>query len=337
MYFANSHYIYLLFLLIPLAVLLQFGHIQRRKNQRKFADLGLLKPLKPNTSTAHRFFRNILLLISLAFIILALARPQLQLKKEVPESEKGIECMFVVDISNSMRTEDIKPNRLEFAKLTMQRMISKLKSSRIGIVVFAGSSFIHLPITTDLAEVRNHINECDPTMISNQGTAMAPAISLASQSFSSKKDIGKAIVLFTDGEEHQDGALDAAKEATKKGAKLFTVMVGTTEGGLIPFEGNYIKDEKGETVVSKANLELCKELAKSGDGIAFSSRNISTLSQYILDELEKLPQASMEGKANEYEELYGQFLWIAVILMILSQFIFFKKNRLFSRLKIFDR
>lgn len=337
MFFAAPQYIYLLFLLLPVALLLQLGHLYRRRTQRKFAELALLKPLKSETSTIHRFFRNGLLLLSLTFLVLALARPQLRREKEVPNEEKGIECMFVLDLSNSMLAEDLRPNRLEFAKLTMLRLINDLSSSRVGVVVFAGSSFTQLPLTNDLVTARSFISECQPNMISNQGTAIAPALEMAAQGFSTRREVGKAIVLFTDGENHDSDAVEKSKELSKKGIKVFTIAVGTEEGALIPIEGGYLKDGHGETVMTKANPILCRDIASAGGGVAFASSNVTTLSKHVRSELEKLPKAIMDGSLEEYDELYGQFLAVAAILLLLAQFVTFRKNRLFRRLKLFDR
>lgn len=337
MFFASPEYLLLLLLLIPIVILLFLGNFIRRKQQRRFADLKLLKQLKPQVATWHRYLRNALSLLSLTFLVLALARPQLIRKKEVPRNEKGIECMMVLDISNSMLAEDIRPNRLEFAKLTMLRVMDHIGPSRIGIVVFAGAAYTHLPLTGDLASAKSFVQECNPTMISNQGTAIAPALLRAANSFSDRKDVGKAILLFTDGENHDSDAVDAAKEIASKNVKVFTVATGTTKGALIPFEGSYLKDNQGQAVLTKSNPQFCKDIAHAGNGIALSGSNVSSLSQHIIDELEKLPQAAMEGQTENNEELFGHFLAIAALLLFASFFVSFKKNKLFSKLNLFDR
>lgn len=337
MFFAEPSYFYLFLLLLPLAILLQWGHLRRRRKQRVFAEVALLKPLKPETSSMHRFFRNGLLLLSLSFLILAMARPQLRREKEVPKEKKGIECIFLLDISRSMLAEDQHPNRLEFAKLTIHRLINNLTSSKVGLVVFAGSAFTQLPLTSDLISARSFVSDCNPDMLSNQGTAIASALEIASQGFSNRREVGKAIVLFTDGEDHDGDAVDKAKELASEGIKTFPVAVGTEDGALIPTEEGYLKDGYGETVLSKANPILCQDIAKATHGIAFSSRNVASLSSHILDELEKLPKASMDGRLEEYDELYGEFLAVALILLVVAQFVTFRKNPLFRRLKLFDR
>lgn len=337
MHFSEPQYLYLLLLLIPLAALLQWGNYCRRKSQRIYAEVRLLKPLKPETSTLNRFLRNGLTLLSLLFIVLALARPQLVEPKEVPLDEKGSECIFVVDLSNSMLAEDFRPNRLGFVKLTILRLLNNFGANRVGIVVFAGSAFTHLPITGDLATAKNFISECTPAMISNQGTAIGSAIQRAFEGFSSRSDVGKAIILFTDGENHDGDAVKVAEEVAKKGVNIFTVAVGSTEGALIPLENDYLMDADGSAVLSKANPDFCQAIANAGNGIAFFENNVTPLSKHILDEIKKLPQVSMSGTLDDHEELYGQFLIFAAIFLVISTFIPFRKNRLFSRLKLFDR
>lgn len=337
MIFAEPQYFYLFLLLIPVTALLHWGYTRRRASQRRYAEVWLLKALKPETSTVHRIARNSMALLALAALIIAMARPQLIREKDVPNEQKGIECILVLDISNSMLAQDLKPDRLGFAKFTMLRLIDNIGPSKIGVVVFAGSAYTHLPITSDHAAARSLISECDPGMMSNQGTAIAPAIDRAIAAFSDRKDVGKAIVIFTDGENHDTDAIGSAKRAAESGAKVFTVALGSTKGAPIPLGEGFMKDHEGKTVLSKANPDFCREMAAAGKGAMLGGANVSALSKHIVDELKKLPQAVMAGNFEEREELFGWFLAVAAIFLLLMQFILFRKNKLFSRLKIFDR
>ncbi len=337
MTFANPQYFYLLLLLIPLLLLLLYGQWKRRANERRYADVSLLKALKPDTSTLHRIIRNFLNLVVLVLLIISLARPQLILKKDVPSDQKGIECVMLLDISNSMLATDLKPNRLGFAKLSIQQIIDRIGPSKVGLVVFAGNAYTHLPITTDLHTAKSLVAECDPGMLSNQGTAIGPAINEAVKAFSDKKGVGKAIILFTDGENHESDAIEAAKEAAAKGIKIYAVTTGSASGAPIPVENGYLKDEEGKTVLSKANSEVTVKITEAGKGLSFSGSNISTLSRHIVRELHKLPQDVMGSNVDEQEELYGWFVAVACIILVLMQFILFRKNKIFSRINLFDR
>lgn len=338
MTFANPQYFHLFWLLLPILLLLFLGHRLRRRNQRRYADVPLLKALKPNTSTAHRIARNALVLLACAFCILALARPQLTRKKDVPTQQKGIECVFALDISNSMLAQDIKPNRIEFAKLVIMRIIDGIGASKVGLVVFAGAPYVQLPITTDLASAKSLVMESNPEMTSNQGTAIAPSIERALTTFSQKAHVGKAIVVLTDGENHDSDAIAAAKEAAKKGVHVYAIAVGTEQGApiLMP-NGSYLTDNDGKEVITKANFNFCKELAHAGKGVAFTGTSLSSVSKRMIDELQKLPQAAMDGKGEQNEELFGWFILLAAACLIVAQFIFFRKNKLFSKLRIFER
>lgn len=334
---ANPQYLWLLFALPIIIALLYYGYRRRRCDERRFAELPLLKQLKPEATTLHRILRNALAIIAATFLIIALARPQLFRKKEIPNEEKGIEAMIVMDVSNSMLATDLSPNRLEFAKITSQRVVDALRESKIGLVVFAADAYTHLPITTDIASVKTFISDCSAGMLTSQGTAIAPAIEKAAASFSSRDDIGKAIILFTDGENHDSDAVAAAKKAAESGIKVFAVTVGSTEGERIPIEGGYLRDENGQEVVSRANPQLCKSIAEAGEGAAFVGESVVTLSRHLRDELYKLPQGAVTSQAGTTEELYGWFVAAAFICLFLMQFILMKKNKYISRLHLFDR
>lgn len=337
MTFAYPSYLWLLLLLPLLMLLLYVGFRRRRAKERQFAELPLLKPLKPEATTLHRLARNGLALMALGLLIVALARPQLFREREMPNEEKGIEAMLVMDVSNSMLASDRSPSRLEFAKITAQRVTDALRESKIGIVVFAGDAYIHLPITTDRASVKTFISDCSCGMLTRQGTAIAPAIAKAAASFSDRGDIGKAIILFTDGENHDSDAVSAAKKAAEAGIKVYTVAVGSSEGERIPIDGGYLKNESGSDVVTRVNTELCKSIAEAGKGVMFEGASVVSLSRRISDELGKLPQAVVTAHAGTTEELYGWFVAAALICMLLMELILMRKSRFINRLRIFDR
>ena len=322
MYFVQPEYFYLLFILIPLVLLAQWGYRSRRRSQRQFAQVPLLKALKPEASTLRRIVRNGLMLLSIACLVAALARPQLQERKENPGEAKGIEAMIALDISNSMLAEDLSPNRLQFAKLTIHRLLDYLAESKVGVVVFAGNAYMQL---------------ANPDMLSNQGTAIASAIDLSLGSFSDRHDVGKAIILFTDGENHEGDALEAAKKAKSQGVKVYTIAVGSEEGAPIPQDNGYLMDEEGKMVLSKSNPEMCKEIAQAGDGGMLVGKSVSSLSSKIYDELKKLPQAVVNTATETKHELFGWFVFAALLLLVAMECIQLRKNRFLARLRLFDR
>ena len=337
MYFVQPEYFYLLFLLIPLVLLAQWGYRSRRRSQRQFAQVPLLKALKPEASTLRRIVRNGLMLLSIACLVAALARPQLQERKENPGEAKGIEAMIALDISNSMLAEDLSPNRLQFAKLTIHRLLDYLAESKVGVVVFAGNAYMQLPITTDLAMAKKMVDDANPDMLSNQGTAIASAIDLSLGSFSDRHDVGKAIILFTDGENHEGDALEAAKKAKSQGVKVYTIAVGSEEGAPIPQDNGYLMDEEGKMVLSKSNPQMCKEIAQAGDGGMLVGKSVSSLSSKIYDELKKLPQAVVNASTETKHELFGWFVFAALLLLVAMECIQLRKNRFLARLRLFDR
>lgn len=337
MYFASPEYFYLLFLVLPLLLWAQWGYRLRRRSQCAFAEVPLLKTLKPEASTIRRLVRNGLLLLAIVSIVLMLARPQLQERKETPNEAKGIEAMIALDISNSMLAEDLSPNRLQFAKKTIHRLLDHLSESKIGVVVFAGNAYMQLPITTDITMAKKFVEDAHPEMLSNQGTAIASALNLSLGSFSSRRDVGKAIILFTDGENHEGDALAVAQKAKDQGIKVYTIAVGSEEGAPIPLEDGYLKDGEGRVVLSKSNPTMCKEIAEAGGGEMLSGKNVSTLSSKIHDELKKLPQAVVNASSESKHELFGWFALVAIVALIVMECIMLRKNRIFAKLKLFDR
>ena len=250
--FAYPEYLWLLWLLpLLVAVWTAAGQLARRRLSR-FGRLETIRPLMPDASTGRRRLKFILYLTAFALLTLALARPQLGSKLREVES-RGIEMMLVVDVSNSMLAEDFQPNRLERTKYAIDKLFDGLKQDRVGLVVFAGDAVVQLPITSDYRMAKAFARRISPSMVSVQGTDIGQALSLATMSFSEKGDnpAGRVIVLITDGEGHDSGAIEAAERAAEQGIRIFTIGIGTPEGAPIQIGGEFIKDDKGEMVVSK--------------------------------------------------------------------------------------
>lgn len=347
MYFAQPEYLWLLLLFIPLIAISYIGGVMRRKQQKRFASAHLLRSLQPEAAPHRRVVRNSLLMLTLAMLVLMLARPQMQKKTEQPNEEKGIEAIIALDISNSMLAEDLRPNRLTFAKMTINKLVSLLNQSKVGVVVFAGGAYMQLPITTDLDMVRTFVLDADPTMISNQGSAIGSAIEMSVPSFSQRRDVGKAIIIFTDGEDHDGNAIEAAKKAAQLGIKVYTIAIGSSEGAPIPLsqedrlsnreqQGNYLLDEEGKMVVTKANPQMCKDIATAGEGALLKGTSVGSLASKINDELKKLPQAVVVTNSEGKHELFGWFACAGIILLLIMEMILLRRNRFFARIKLFD-
>ncbi|ATR98922.1 VWA domain-containing protein [Porphyromonas gingivalis] len=336
--FYSPEYLYLL-LLLPLLVGVGFyAYRKRRAQERRFAELPLLKALKPEASTKRRIWRNGFLLLAIVFLIGMLARPQISIRVDVPKEEKGIEAMICLDISNSMLCEDVKPNRLSFAKQVLGKLFDGLQNDKVGLVVFAGNAYTQIPITTDLSAAKQFLADISPNMVTAQGTAIGAAIELASKSFSDNKEIGKTIIVLTDGENHEGNAIEAAQQVHEAGIRVNVIGLGTALGAPIPIEEGYLKDETGNPVVTKFDEKMCRDIASAGEGTFFSGQSASALVRAIESQLDKLPKAVLSSSSSSgYREVYGWFGFAALICLLLEFLIQERKSRFFSRIKLFDR
>ena len=245
--FANPEFLHGLWL-IPLLVLL-YIYMYRRKSQtlRRLGNPTQLKRLMPERSLWRPHVKFTLFLLSLALLIVALARPLYGMSGKA-DTTRGIELAVMVDVSNSMLAQDVSPNRLEQAKLLLSTLTDRMQNDQISLGVFAGEAYPLLPLTSDYDAAETYINSLSPEMVTLQGTNLPAAISLAEKSFSGQEEVGKAILIITDGETHVEGAEEAAKEAAKQGMKLFVIGVGTTSGAPIPTAQGNLLDENGREV-----------------------------------------------------------------------------------------
>lgn len=335
--FAIPEMLYLL-AIIPLLIVVYIVIVRARKRRLKsFGDLETITQLMPEASPGRLQTKFIIYLTSLAFIIVALARPQLGSKlKEV--SKEGIEIMIAVDVSNSMLAQDFKPNRLEKTKFAISRLLDGLKNDQIGLIVFAGDAYVQLPITSDYTAARNFANHISSNMISKQGTALGSAISLATKSFSSDSDGSRVLILISDGENHEDDAMAAAKVASESGIVIYSIGIGTPEGAPIQIGEEFIKDEKGDIVVSKLNEKMLEDVALSTGGAYIRSSNKSLGLQEIIDLVNKTEKSEFKSvEFEEYNELYQSLLAIALLLLIFEVSILSRKNRILAKFNIFSK
>lgn len=337
--FAHIEYLWLL-LLIPAFVAGYIAIMQRKKRQLKeFGDPELLEELMPNVSRVRPAVKFGLVMLALTLLILAVARPQYG-QKEKTVKRQGIEVMIALDISNSMLAEDVAPNRLDRAKQMLSKLIDNMVDDKVGLIVFAGEAYVQLPITCDYVSAKMFLNTITPDLIKTQGTAIGDAIMTCVRSFGEEeKGVSRAIVLITDGENHEDDALAAAKAANEKGIKVFVAGIGKPDGSPIPIPGtnNFRKDRAGNVVVSKLNEEMCREIAQAGQGIYVRCDNTNTATRAIQKELDELAKSEIDTKVYaDYNEQYQGFVLLALLILIADFFIFNRKNKALSRLDIFN-
>ena len=336
--FAHIEYLWLL-LLIPVFVAGYIAIVQRKRRQLKeFGDEELVNDLMPNVSRIRPAIKFGLVMLALVLLIIAAARPQYG-QKEKTIHRQGIEVMVALDISNSMLAEDVAPNRLDRAKQILSKLIDNMVDDKVGLIVFAGQAYIQLPITCDYVSAKMFLSTINPNMIKTQGTAIGDAILTSVRAFGeADKEVSRAIILITDGENHEDDALAAAKAAIEQGIKVFVVGIGKPDGSPIPIPGtnNFRKDRNGNVVVSKLNEDMCREIAQAGQGIYVRCDNTNTATRAIQKELDDLATSELGTKVYaDYNEQYQGVVLLALLILIADFFIFNRKNKALSRLDIF--
>ena len=336
--FEDPIYLYLL-ALIPLLALIRFIMVhQQKKRLRKFGDPELVRQLMPNVSRFRPMVKFYLLLGALALLIVVLARPQLGTRIS-HEKRTGIETIICMDISNSMLAEDVTPSRLDRAKMMVENLVDHFTNDKIGLIVFAGEAFVQLPITSDYVSAKMFLSSINPSMLSTQGTDIAAAITMASHSFTQEENIGKAIIVITDGEDHEGGALEAAKEAKERGMNTYVLGVGSPNGAPIPTgTGDYMKDNSGQTVMSALNEDMCRQLADAGSGAYIHVENNSNAQEQLDNELDKLAKKETSSTIySDYDEQFQAVAIIVLLLLILEVCILEIKNPMLKNVSLFKR
>ena len=335
--FGAPEYFYLLAAIPLLVVMFVFYNISRKRRLAMFGKPATVGRLMPEASPRRVKGKFILVLIAVGLMILALARPQFGSKlKEV--SRTGVEIMIAVDVSNSMLAQDFEPNRLERTKYAMDRLAERLQEDRIGVIVFAGDAYVQLPITSDYVAARNFIRNLSTNMVSRQGTAVGAAIDLAINSFSPGSEGSRVLILISDGENHEDDPIAAARSAAEKGIKIYTIGMGTPEGAPIYMDGDYIKDEEGNMVVTKLDERTLEEIALTGDGSYIRATNRSVGLDEIIARVNDVEKRRLTATVFEdYDEQFQHLLAAALLMLVLDSFVISRKNRILSRFDIFSR
>lgn len=333
--FAEPQYLYILIILPILVAVFVIYRRAQRKRLARFGDMEIIAQLMPEASPRRVRNKFILLMVVFALLIAALAQPQFGAKlREVKRS--GVEIMLAVDVSRSMLAEDFKPNRLERTKNAVSRLVEQLEKDRVGMVVFAGDAFIQLPITSDYVSAKTFIRTISPDIVPVQGTSLSKAIELASRSFSEQSQKSRAIILVSDGESHDDDPIAAAQAAKEKGIIIYTVGIGTPEGAPIAIDGEMMKDDEGNMVVTKLSEETLQQIAVLTGGTYIRATNQSVGLEEILKRIKAMEQQEFSSLAfAEYNDQFHYLVALALALLLFEFVMIDRKNRILSRISIF--
>ncbi len=325
--FAEYKFLYLL-ILIPI-ILVGYGILRylRGKRVKALGDEALVRELMPSASRAKGWVRISFFCLGLMFLIIGLARPQTGARL-AERKTKGAEILVALDVSNSMLAQDYSPNRLERAKLAIARLTDKLQEDRIGLVIFAGTSFVQLPVTTDYISAKMFLGSIDTGSIPVQGTAIGDAIRLCTKSFSAQSEKSRVIVVISDGEDHEADAVESAKQAAELGIKVYTIGVGSAEGQPIPMDGGLLKDRNGEIVVTRLNEQMLRDIARAGGGAYIHAGNEEFGLNPIIDDIRRMEDEEFGSMVfEEYDDEFMYFLGAALLCFVIEILIGRRKPR----------
>ncbi|UQD55475.1 VWA domain-containing protein [Flavobacterium sp. K5-23] len=337
----EKKYLYLLFILPLIVLLFLFNMYWKRKKQKEFGDLDLVKRLSPESSVFKPVLKLVVMLLAFAGLILGLVNPKIGTKMETVKRE-GIDIVFAMDVSKSMLAEDVAPNRLEKSKQLVSQILKQLGNDRIGIVAYAGSAFPVLPITTDYSVAKMFLQSMNTEMVSSQGTSLDEAITLSSTYFDDKSKTSKLLILISDGEDHSEGAEAAAEEANKLGMKIITIGVGTEKGATIPLKRNgvvesYQRDNNDEVVITKLNKPSLELIAKTTKGGYVNGNNTKEVLEYIKNTLDNIQKTEFEAtQMADFQSQFQWFLGFAFVLLFMDVFFLERKTNWVNKLNLFN-
>lgn len=340
--FENQMYVWLFAIIVFSILSFIVSNIIVKRSFKELSSSDFLSKIIENKSKYKNAIKLVITLIAASSLIIAIMNPQVGSKLQEVKRE-GIEIIIAIDVSNSMLAEDIKPNRLESAKQSINNLISKLYNDKISIILFAGDAFLQLPLTTDYSAAKLLLSTVSTELIPTQGTAIGAAIELAMESFSEDSKAGKALIIITDGENHEDDAISKTKEAVKKGVTISTIGMGTEDGGPIPIyrsgqRYDFIKDRSGNTVVTKLDAAMLSQIAATGNGSFIRASNSGLDLKKIIDDMQSLEKEEFESKVfSDYEDRFQIFLGISLFLFVLEFLISNRQNKLLKKLFSFNR
>ena len=337
--FAHPEYFYLLLVIPVFSFLFIISRINRRRSLRLFGDHELVAQLMPSVSTARPIIKFIIWMLALTFITTALAQPQFG-SKLLTSKRKGVELIIALDVSNSMMAEDIKPNRLERAKRAIAKLTERLRDDKLGLIVFAGQAYVQLPITTDYVSAKLFLDAINTSIVPVQGTAIGAAIDMSRKSFTPDFKGSKAIIVITDGENHEDDAVGSAKSARKDNIVVHTVGMGLPQGVPIPVGGegsrDFLKDKSNNVVITKLDEKMLTEIANAGGGSYIRANNTEVGLNNLFNEIEKMEKTTMDSREySEFDEQFPLFLSIAFALILLDFMVLDRKNKWLRNFRLF--
>jgi Ca-activated chloride channel family protein len=336
---ANPEYLYALLVIPVLIALFWYSRIRRKQALALFGQKEILSVLMPNVSSGRPVLKFVILMLALGSIIIAIARPQFGSKLKT-EKRKGIELIIALDVSNSMMAEDIEPNRLERSKRAISQLVDKLSNDKIGLIVFAGDAYTQLPITADYVSAKLFLNSISTNIVPTQGTAIGAAIELGMKSFNPQFQGSKAMIIITDGENHEDDAIGAAKAAAEQGIVIYTIGMGLPQGGPIPDYSNgmksYRKDREGNTVVTKLDEPMLQKIAEAGKGAYIRANNAQVGLNNLFSEVNKMEKSELETQIYaDYDDKFQYFIGLALFLILLDFMVLERKNKYLKNFKLF--
>ena len=337
----EKKYLYLFVILPILVVIFLYNLYWKRKKQREFGDVELIKKLSPEKSVFKSVLKFVLLLLAFSCFIIALVNPKIGTKTETIKRE-GIDIVFAVDVSKSMLAEDIAPNRLDKTKQIISQIINELGSDRIGVVAYAGSAFPVLPLTSDYGVAKMLVQSMNHEMVSSQGTSLEDAIEISESYFDQKSKTSKLVILISDGEDHSDGAQNTAKEANEAGLKILTIGVGTTKGGPIPLKRNGViesfqRDRQNEVVITKPNEKNLQDIAKATKGNYINGRNTKEVVEFVKKALENIEKTEFESEQfTDFNSQFQWFLGLGIFLLIVDVFLLERKTGWVKKMNLFN-
>lgn len=337
--FEDPTFLYLLVLVPILLAFYLYSNFRRRRAIRRFGDPGLMSQLMPDVSKYRPDVKFGLTLAAVALFAVLLARPQFGSKLETVKRQ-GVEVIIALDISNSMLAQDVQPSRLEKAKRLIAQLVDKMENDKVGLVVFAGDAFTQLPITSDYISAKMFLESISPSLITKQGTAIGAALNLSVRSFTPQEGVGRTIILITDGENHEGGIIEAAKDAAQKNIQVNVLGVGMPEGAPIPLErsNDFRRDRAGNIIITRLNEQMCQELAKAGNGIYVRVDNTNTAQRAIFQEIDKMAKAEVETQIyTEFNEQFQVIAWLVLLLLVADILLLERKNPLFRNIHLFKK
>lgn len=334
-------YFYFFTVILVIVVVFLLAFWWKKRTQKKFTDAALLEKLAPNTSTFKSILKLSFLIIGLSFLIISLVNPKMGTKLKTVKRE-GVDVVFALDVSRSMLAEDIAPNRLEKAKQIISKIIDKLGSDRVGIIIYAGNSYPLLPITTDHAAAKMFLQNAGPDMVSSQGTAINQALNLAKTYYNNDEQTNRFLIIISDGEDHQEETKQVAQNMANEGVKVYTIGVGTEKGERIPMKVNgsligYKKDRKGETVVTRRNPQILETVANAAGGRYIDGNKTEKPVDYIEELIANAQKKEFETKQfSDYKDQFQWFIGLGILFLLIDVFFLDKKTKWIKKIDLFN-